>query len=429
MFRILYNLFFPLGFIFFIPGLWFKYRNRPGWKNTFSERFGIFPAERKKELEDFHGAIWVHAVSVGEAVVALSLVRAYLKEHPERKFVISTTTTTGQELVRKQLPENCAVIFCPVDFIWMVRRTLKVLKPSMLVIFETEIWPNMLWESCRAGIPVALVNGRMSDHSVRGYRRARLFFGPLLEKFNLLSVQSEADGERYLSVSPGANVVVSGNLKFDQKTPENLPEAGYENYFGAGKHKILLAASTHPGEEALIAETFKKLQRDFSELRLVLVPRHAERGEEIAAMLQQQNLRFARRSAETSAAEPVEVLLADTTGEMLKLMSGADLVIMGKSLAGHDEGHNLIEPALLDKAIVTGHVLRNFRFILKVLLQEDAVAVVTSDAELEPLLRKLFSDDALRMELGQRAGQAIRRHAGATGRTVSELEKLLEELL
>ena len=196
MFRFFYNLFLPIGFLFFVPGLLLKYRNRGGWKDTFGERFGHFTPKRMEELKAFHGAIWVHAVSVGEAVVALSMIREWHALHPERKFVISTTTTTGQELVRKQLPPNSATIFCPIDFLWMVRRTLRVLQPAMLVIFETEIWPNMIAESRRAGIPVALVNGRMSDHSASGYRRARFFFDPLLRLFQLISVQTEADAGR-----------------------------------------------------------------------------------------------------------------------------------------------------------------------------------------------------------------------------------------
>lgn len=427
MFRLIYNLFMPVGFLFYVPGLYFKYRNRPGWKTTFNERFGCFSPERVRELEAFHGAVWIHAVSVGEAVVALSLLRAWREKHPERKFIISTTTTTGQELVRSQAPADTAVIFCPIDFLWMVRRTLKVLKPSMLVIFETEIWPNMVIETRRRGVPVALVNGRMSDHSVRGYRKARCFFGPLLRRFNLLSVQTEADAERYLSVSPKANVVVSGNLKFDQKAPADLADAGYEAVFGPGEHLILLAASTHPGEEELVTETFLRLKKEIPELRLVLVPRHVERAGDIAEMLTRLGAGFVRRSAGAGAAGTADVLLADTTGEMLKLMNGADLVIMGKSLAGHDEGHNLIEPALLSKPIVTGHVLRNFRFILKVLLQENAVATVTRDAELYDQLHRLLTDETLRRELGERAGQAIRRHAGAAERTISALEKLLDE--
>ena len=426
MFRLIYNIFMPLGFLFYVPGLYLKYRNRPGWKNTFNERFGCFSPERVRELEAFHGAVWIHAVSVGEAVVALALLRAWREKHPERKFIISTTTTTGQELVRSQAPENTAVIFCPIDFFWMVRRALTVLKPAMLVIFETEIWPNLVVETRRRGIPVALVNGRMSDHSVRGYRRVRCFFGPLLRQFNLLSVQTEADAERYLSVSPKANVVVSGNLKFDQKAPGSLPDAGYSAVFGPGKHLILLAASTHPGEEELVAETFLRLREEIPNLRLVLVPRHVERSADIVEMLKRIGVSFVRRSG-GAPDRPVDALLADTTGEMLTLMNGADLVIMGKSLAGHDEGHNLIEPALLSKPIVTGHVLRNFRFILKVLLQENAVVTVTGDGELYGQLHRLLTDEPLRRELGERAGQAIRRHAGAADRTIAALEKLLDE--
>ena len=141
MMRFIYNLFMPIGFLFFVPGLYLKFRNRGGWKGTFAERFGHFTKERIAELSAFHGAIWIHAVSVGECMVALSLLREYRRLHPERKFVLSTTTTTGQELARKQSPEGTAVIFCPIDFLWMVRKTLRVLKPAMLVIFETKIWP------------------------------------------------------------------------------------------------------------------------------------------------------------------------------------------------------------------------------------------------------------------------------------------------
>lgn len=426
MMKFIYNLLLPVGVLFFLPGLIWKYRNRGGWKSTFRERFAQFSPERIEELKAFHGAIWIHAVSVGETVVAISLLKEYNRLHPERKFILSTTTTTGQELARKQPLPNTAVIFCPLDFRWMVRKTLNILKPSMLVIFETEIWPNLIWESRKRNIPAVLVNARMSDHSVKGYSKARIFFGPLLEKFNLISAQSEGDAIRFKTVSPNANAVVTGNLKFDQKLPENLPPAEFKKYFGAGEHVVLLAASTHPGEEELIVETYRKLQTDYPQLKLVLVPRHAERGSDLSTMLTSQAISFARRSRMAAAEPPVDVLLADTTGEMLRLMSGADIVIMGKSLAGHDEGHNLIEPALLNKPIVTGHILRNFRFILNVLLQGNAVVAVTGDAELQPQLSKLIADARLRQELGQRAGDIIRQHAGATDRTVAYLEDLLK---
>ncbi len=424
--RFLYNLFLPVGFLFFLPGLLYKFRNRGGWKSTFGERFGRFSPRRTEELAAFRGAIWIHAVSVGETVVALSLIRSYLQLHPERKFVISTTTTTGQELARQKGPENCAVIFCPIDFRSMVRRTFDVLRPAMLVIFETELWPNMIWETKARGIPLMLANGRMSDHSASGYQRAKCFFAPLFRSFDRLLVQSEADLKRYLSVAPDANAAVAGNLKFDQQLPTDPGDPEYEKYFGPGKF-ILLGASTHSGEEELISETFLALRKDFPDLRLVLVPRHAERGEDIAAMLAAHGLKFFRRSADKSPDGTAEVLLADTTGEMIRLMGRADIVIMGKSLAGHDEGHNLIEPALLNKPIVTGHVLRNFRYLLNVLLEGNAVATVTGDDDLAVQLRNLIEHPQLRKELGERAGLAVARHRGAARRTIDEMETLLAQ--
>ncbi len=424
--RFFYNLLMPIGFLFFLPGVLYKYRNRGGWKETFGERFGRFTPARVKELEAFHGAIWIHAVSVGETVVALSLIERYRKKHPERKFVISTTTTTGQELARSKSPQNCAVIFCPIDFLWMVRRTFKVLKPSMLVIFETELWPNMIATAHAKKIPVAVVNGRMSDHSSRGYRRARCFFAPMLEMLDVISVQSEADGERYHAVAPRANVVVSGNLKFDQAPPENLVPVNLDDYFGNGERIVLLGASTHPGEEELISEKFVALQKKYPTLKLVIVPRHAERGTDIAAILTAKKISFVRRSETKNATTPVNALIADTTGEMFRFIAAADIVIMGKSLAGQDEGHNLIEPALLGKPIVTGAVLRNFRFILQILRDADAVATVSNDDALMPILDDLIASPEKRLALGSKALAAIQVHRGAAEKTIALLEDLLK---
>lgn len=423
MWKFLYNLFLPLGFLFFLPGLIFKYRNRGGWKSTYGERFGRFSSERIAELKSFQGAVWIHAVSVGENVVALSMIRNYIKSHPERKFVISTTTTTGQELARKNCPENCTVIFAPVDFRFIVRKTMNLIKPSMLVIFETELWPNLIWECSKRDIPLALVNGRISDHSCRGYVKFKCFFRPLLEKFNIMMMQSAEDEKRVLSVAPEAKTLVTGNLKFDQQIPEDLGDPEYENCFGTGKI-ILLGASTHSGEEALIAESFVSLKKEFPDLKLVLVPRHAERAEDVIAELDKLELKWHRRTAGVCA-ETVDVLLADTTGEMLKLMSKADVVIMGKSLAGHDEGHNLIEPALLRKTIVTGHVLRNFRTLLDLLSSGDSVVLIRCDGELTAKLCEVLKSPELRRTLGDRAYELIAASRGATDRSVCELEKLI----
>ena len=419
----IYNLLFPLGFFFFLPELLVKYRCRGGWKSTFGERFARYGA-RETELKEFRGAIWIHAVSVGETVVALSMIRKYLLRYPDKKFILSTTTTTGQDVARNNIPENTAVIFCPIDFPWMIRKALKLLQPSALVIFETEIWPNLISGAAKRNIPVFLVNARMSDHSARGYRKlAKIFFAPLLQKFTGILTQTETDAERFLSVSPQASVTVAGNMKFDQKLPA-LPDgnalAEYFNY--TGNTTVIFGASTHPGEETLLVECFLSLRQEFPDLKLVIVPRHAERGDDIARILNDKSIKFARRSkTESSSGGDNDVLLADTTGEMLYLMRNADIVVMGKSFAGHDEGHNLIEPALLAKPIVTGTLLRNFSYIFKTLEEHNAF-IPASDSELTGVLHKLICDASLRRELGKRAFEVIDSNRGAVDKTIDILE-------
>ena len=418
--RFLYNCLMPVVFLFYLPRLIIKYRSRGGWKDTYGERFARF-GNRIAELKEFRGAIWIHAVSVGETMVALSMIRRYQERFPERRFVLSTTTTTGQDVARSKVPENTAVIFCPLDFPGMVKRTLDLIRPAKLVIFETEIWPNLIVLAKKRGIPVALINARLSDKSARGYRRLRGFFAPLLRKFDQILAQSENDAERFKMVAPKANVCNGGNLKFDQKLPELDSENIVRPYVGDGP--VILAGSTHPGEEELIVRCFKMLKKEFSELKLVIVPRHAERGKDIAAMIEHEGCSFACRSNKSFPDEKVDVLLADTTGEMLNFMKDADIVIMGKSFAGHDEGHNLIEPALLAKPVVTGHELRNFRFLLKVM--RDADAVVTADDDtLTGVLASLLRDPAERARLGETAKKVIGANGGAVDRAVDAVENI-----
>jgi 3-deoxy-D-manno-octulosonic-acid transferase len=420
-----YNIVFPLGFLFFIPGMIYKLIRRPGIKNSFPERFAIFSEDKIALLASMKKPIWIHSVSVGETMIALSLISRWQKEFPERNIVLSTTTTTGQALAMSKAPENVPVFFCPIDFIPFVRKTMKLVKPSMLVIFETEIWPNLVGQARKSGAKVALVNARMSDRSVKGYRRFRNFFSPVLKQFDLISVQTEHDKERFDSIASGLSTCVGGNMKFDQHVPEQLPDLELYKYFGEGEFKIILAASTHPGEEALIASTYLNMKKSSSDIRLVIVPRHAERANEISQALDGLKLKFHRRTVETGPEEPVDCLLADTTGEMLAFINAADIVIMGKSMAGHDEGHNLIEPALLGKPIVTGSVLRNFRFVLRVLEEAEALITINSDSELEKALVNLIDHPDRREELGQKARQTIMRHEGATEKNIKMLEDLL----
>ncbi|MDD2403525.1 MAG: 3-deoxy-D-manno-octulosonic acid transferase [Victivallaceae bacterium] len=423
---IIYNLLFPLVFLFFLPGLLWKLWRRPGWKKTFGERFGSFSKKRFEELSALQNVVWIHSVSVGETMIALALLKEWREQYPNHDFVLSTTTTTGQALAREKAPDGVKVIFCPIDFINFVSRTVLIIKPKILVILETEIWPNLIWAVKTHGAKVALINGRMSDHSMRGYRRFRFFFAPTLRRFDLISVQTPVDAERYWAVCADAKVKVNGNLKFDQQIPDNLAKIALEEYFGPGQHLILLAASTHPGEEALICGILPNLLKKFPPLKLILIPRHAERGSDVAAILKKQKLKFCRRSLNEIPAQPVDCLLADTTGEMLSFMKAADIVIMGKSLAGQNEGHNLIEPALLGKPIITGAVLKNFRFVLETLKNHQALALVDNDSELENIIARLLDNPDLRTELGRKAHEAIAEHKGAVKRNIEQLEEMLK---
>lgn len=425
----IYNLLFGAVFLFFLPSLIIKLKTRPGHKKTYAERFGIFSAERRKELKDFAPEIWLHSVSVGETVLALSFIKVLRKHHPDVKIVISTTTTTGQELARSKCDELTKVIFCPVDSYGAVKRTLDLLNPKKLIILETELWPNMIYQSKKRGMQVILINSRLSDHSVKGYRKAKCFFRPLLMQFDLISTQSEMDAERLLSIAPEANIINNGNMKFDQQIPASLPDAELEKFFGpeAQNYRYLLGASTHPDEEALIADSFLKLKEKFPELRLLLIPRHAERGNDIVEILQSKNIPFLRKSTLNAdfagGNSDIQCLLADTTGEMLKFMNTADVVVMGKSLAGQNEGHNLIEPALLKRTIVCGPELKNFRFLFNLLKNADGIGIC-NDETLTETLEKILSDKTYADTLRMNAYNAVIANAGAAERTVECIDKI-----
>ncbi|HPN83891.1 MAG TPA: 3-deoxy-D-manno-octulosonic acid transferase, partial [Victivallales bacterium] len=412
----------------FTPSLIWKLVFRGGRKKNFSERFGFFSREKKEQLKNFGGDVWVHSVSVGETQAALSMIKAWGLKNPQRRFVLSTTTTTAQELAYRNLPPNTALIFCPLDFMIIVRSAIRLIRPRLLVILETEIWPNMICETRRVGAEVALVNARISDRSRRGYERFAFFFGKVLSNIHVICVQSEIDSQRFLQISQKLPVHVCGNMKFDQSIDEsNTSGINLDDFFGPDERLVIIAASTHPGEEEFIGRAFIKLKDRCPSAKLIIVPRHAERGIFISAELKKMGIPFVRRSEGKKPSSPVQCLLADTTGEMLKFIAASDIVIMGKSLAGHKEGHNLIEPALLGKPIITGGVLTNFRFILQVLLQEEGLITVFDFEQLCSALEKLASIPDLRKKIGENAKRSVKKHRGAIEKTINLLEQLVSD--
>ncbi len=421
----IYNLLFPVIIIIFLPGLIYKLIRRGGKKQGYAERFGIFSDEKKLRLVALKEPIWIHAVSVGETQIALNFIRKWKKRNPSQDFVLSTTTTTGQEIAFAKAPEGTVVIFSPLDFFLFVKSAVHFIKPKMLVIFETELWPNMVCEARRSGAKIALVNARISDRSAGRYEAFRWFFGPILRKIDCICAQTEHDKTRLDAIAENLPVQILGNMKFDQEIPAKLPEFDLGQYFGKEKCTVLLGASTHPGEEKLIAHKFLELRKKYPSLRFISVPRHAERGAEIAAEFRELGISFARRSEKIVPDKPVDCLLADTTGELLGIMSKSDIVIVGKGFAGHNEGQNIIEPAILGKAIITGPEMRNFRFVHNVLREAHGLFAVESDGRLESAIEKLVSDEKHRLELGETARREIAKHKGSTEKTIRELEKIL----
>ena len=422
---LIYNLFFPLVFLFFLPGLIVKLIRRSGYKKTYLERFGIFSAARRRELKEWRGATWLHAVSVGETNLTLPLLKAWAEAEPDRKFILSTTTTTAQEIARTRTdPARVKVIFCPIDWCFFVWSAMRLIRPAKLVIFETELWPQLISSAKRSGAKLMLANTRISDHSFRGYRRFRIFIAPMLRKFDHICAQTELDRERLLTIAPGIDdrISVCGNIKFDQAPPSG-DGADFPAIFGENGITVLLAASTHNPEEPLILDTFMALRQEFPALRLVLVPRHAERGGDIEKLIRDRALTYHRRSNDTGDKAGFAVLLADTTGELARLIKGADLIIMGKTLAGNNEGQNIIEPALMGKPVVCGAHLKNFRQALDALVKGDAVMRVMKDDDLTDAVRGLLADPEKRRVLGERARAVMLKSRGALEKVLTAIRK------
>ena len=419
-----YNLFLPIVFLFFLPSLVIKLIKRSGHKDTYLERFGIFSDDVKQRLESLSNPVWVHAVSVGEVQIAVNFIKLWKKSIPEIDFVLSTTTTTGQALARQNAPEDVTVIFCPIDFVWAVKKLLKMMRPKILILFETEIWPNLIYESNKFGAKVVQVNARISDHSFKGYNRFKYFINPFLSKLTVSCAQTALDAERLREICPSLHIEQTGTMKFDQKIPENFLDLKLNEVFGDDKRRILLAASTHPDEEKLIAEIFKNLEPEFSDLRLVLIPRHAERGADVANILKELKIPFYQRTSKKRINKKVKCLLADTTGEMVSFINNAEIIIVGKSFAGNNEGQNIIEPALMGKAVIVGPQLKNFRQVLDIMLKKNAIISV-SDDELKNSVRDLLKDPEKCKKMGVTAKATVCEHIGATQRTIDIVKSFL----
>ena len=430
--RSLYNILFAFFFCLSAPYYFLKMWRRGDWRRGFRQRFGRFDAGFKQALTNRH-VLWMHAVSVGEVNVCTQLIRALEPRVPNIKIVVSTTTSTGMGELQRKLPSRIEKIYYPIDYRKCVYRALSVIHPEAVVLVEAEIWPNFIWRLRDKQIPLLLVNARLSERSRRGYRRFGFLFRPLFASFTAVGAQNEADAARLREIGcrPGAIQVV-GSLKFDAArlderrlldVPLLLRQVGVPE-----EAPLLVAGSTHAGEETVLAEQLPRLRRRFPDLFLVLVPRHFERGKEVGKELEARGVKFVYRSEITAGTQlkpgEVECLLVNTTGELRSFYEQATVIFVGKSLSG-EGGQNPIEPAALGKPIVFGPHMQNFAAIAEAFLNGNGALQVRDAAELETTLGELLADRNLRETLGRNALKVVQENRGAIDRTVDLVVKHL----
>ena len=367
--------------------------------------------------------IWIHAVSVGEILAVSELVRELAAEFPENRILVSTTTDTGQRLARERFgAEN--VFYFPVDFAFAMRKWLKALRPELVVIAETELWPNLLRIARELSTKVVLVNARISDRSFRGYRRWKWLIAPVLEQPELLLAQTEQDAHRLRQIGAAPDrIVVTGNLKYDVPPPCVLAIVEKLRQALAGAGPVLVCGSTVEGEEPLLLGAFTNILANHPRAVMLLAPRHPQRFDGVEKIIRDLKLPFWRRSNWEGNQLRGGVLLVDSIGELSALYALADIAFVGGSLVPRG-GHNIIEPAQHGVATVVGNHTENFREIVSWFQSREAVRIV-GPAELPLEFLQLIEDDAERQALGKRAAETLELQRGATQRTLTELKKLL----
>lgn len=380
--------------------------------------------------------LWFHAVSVGEVNLLAPLIRRIEQQHPDWQCVVSTTTRTGMALARKKYP-GLSVFYCPLDFSWATARAMRRVRPDVLVLAELELWPNLIAAAKRAGAKVAVINGRLSENSYAGYRRIRPLLARLLGRLDLVAAQDATYAERFLALGARRSSVQStGSMKYDgavtdrqNRETQRLRElAGF-----ADNDIVVLAGSTQEPEEEAAVEVFRRLSPRWPRLRLVLVPRHPERFEAVARMLDASGIAWQRRTelsheeASVGAKSSARVLLVDVVGELGAWWGTAHIAFVGGSL-GRRGGQNMIEPAAYGAAVSFGPNTRNFRDIVSAMLRRDAAVVVADVDALARFVANCLEHPKEAAALGRRAQELVLEQLGATERTLSLLEHLVPDI-
>ena len=423
--RFFYNALFPVVVLLMLPSFILRMFQRGKYRHKFGQRFAIYSQGVLEKIAN-SGRIWVHAVSVGEVNIALKLIHAMRESDPSFEFVLSTTTSTGFKLAATSKTPWLEPIYNPLDFYPIARRAVRLIRPRALILIEAEVWPNIVCEVCRSGARVAMVNARLSPRSEKRYRAARWITAPIFNQLHTLCLQEPDDLPRWISLGVDASKLqVTGSIKFDDSASAPRPIRDFRPTLSAlgvdPAAPVLLGGSTFDGEELILAQVFMELRKTHKNLFLILVPRHQERGDAVTRQIESLGLRVARRTQCQSIENP-DVLVVDTTGELVSWYRCATVVFIGKSLTAKG-GQNPAEPVAAGTPVVFGPNMQNFSTLVHAFLRDRAAIQIEDAASLQLALDRLLSLPDLRTSMVQRAVAVLAIHRGATARTLDVLKK------
>jgi len=419
MARLIYTLVFYLMLPAILLRLMYRAWRAPAYARRWRERFGWFDWQAPQ------GGLWVHAVSVGETIAAVPLIRALQQTYPNLPILVTTMTPTGSERVRALLGDSVQHVYAPYDLPGAIQRFLRKVRPCALVIMETELWPNTLHYCRRHKVPVILANARLSERSARGYGRVGALARPMLQDLSLIAAQSEADAGRFRDLGVMAErVQVTGSIKYDMEPRADQLAEGRQLKERLGERFVWVAASTHEGEDEQVLEAHQALRRRFPSALLVLVPRHPERFDSVYEKVRAQGLRAQRRSSGTLPDATTDVWVGDTMGEMMLFFAAADAAFVGGSLVERG-GHNPLEPAALALPTLMGPHVFNFQDVCNQLSAAEGLIYVGSGENLGARLIELAEDDLLREQIGAAGLAVVKRNQGALGRLLELVRTLI----
>lgn len=422
--RLVYNLVFPVVLILMLPGFIVRMVKRGKYRHKFWQRFGIY-SPRVLERIGGGGRTWVHAVSVGEVMIALKLIHSLRERNPGREFVLSTTTSTGFKLAARAKSPWLEPVYNPLDFFFTARRAVRTIRPGMLILVEAEVWPNIVCEAKAMGARIALVNARLSPRSEKRFRAVRWITAPVFNQLDILCLQEPDDMSRWAALGvETSRLCVTGSIKFDDDAVRSsrdfrpvLRALGIPD--GA---PVLLGGSTFEGEEVALASVFLELRKSCPELFLIIVPRHFERAAGVAAQLEKTGLQVARRTQSPPPGHS-DVLLVDTTGELRDWYACATVVFIGKSLCAKG-GQNPAEPVAAGVPVIFGPNMQNFATLARQFLRHAGAIEIHDGESLKSAVSRLLNDPDLRASMAANAGRCLDVHRGATARTVATLAAL-----